>query len=156
MITSRRQRHFARLAAVQALYQIEVNEQVPESVVQEFKEFRLNAFSHPEESSPVDEALFSEIVGNAGDEISFLDSQIQRILAGGWTISRLDPTSRALLRAACYELAKTNGVPARVIIKEYVDISGGFSGKEETAFVNAALDTLARELRTHEMAEKRS
>jgi len=156
MAISRRQRYFARLAAVQALYQIEVNRQVPETVVQEFKDFRLNTTPRPEEGPSVDEVLFSEIVANVGEGISGLDCQIQSILAGGWIISRLDPTSRALLRAACYELDKNNDVPARVIIKEYVDISGGFSGKEETAFVNGALDTLARELRGDEMAKKRS
>jgi N utilization substance protein B len=153
--SSRRQRHFARLTAVQALYQIEVNRQAPGVVVQEFKEFRLNDFSTREGGKSVDEILFSEIVSKAGEEMADLDRQIQKVLAGGWMVSRLDPTSRALLRAACYELDKKGSVPARVIIKEYVDISGGFSGKEETAFVNAALDTLARELRSNEMLDKK-
>ena len=154
MVSSRRQRHFSRLAAVQALYQMEVNKQVPGAVLREFKEFRLEEFSTGKDEKALDEVLFSEIVQNAGEEMAGLDRQIQRVLSGSWTISRLDPTTRALLRAACYELDKKGSVPARVIIKEYVDISGRFSGKEETAFVNAALDTLARELRRDEMAGK--
>ena len=86
-------------------------------------------------------------------EIRELDIKIEGVLAGGWTVLRLDPTSRALLRAACFEL-QGKSVPARVIIKEYVDIAGGFSGKVETAFVNAALDTLARKFRQREMNER--
>ena len=155
MVSSRRQRHFARLAAVQALYQMEVNKQGSGVVVREFKEFRLKEFSEGREEKALDEILFSEIVTNSGEEMAGLDLQIQRVLSGGWTIPRLDPTTRALLRAACYELDKKGSVPARVIIKEYVDISGRFSGKQEIAFVNAALDTLARELRSNEMAGKR-
>jgi len=154
VLSNRSQRHFARLAAVQALYQMEVNKQVPDVVVTEFKEFRMEEFSTGKDGKALDEALFSEIVINAGGEMAGFDRQIQGVLSGGWTISRLDPTTRALLRAACYELDKKGSVPARVIIKEYVDISGRFSGKQETAFVNAALDTLARELRSDEMASK--
>ena len=154
MVSSRRQRQFARLTAVQALYQLEVNKQTPGAVVREFKEFRLEEFSAGKEEEAPDEVLFSEIVANAGEEVAGLDCQIQGVLSGGWTISRLDPTTRAILRAACYELDTKISVPARVIIKEYVDISGRFSGKEETAFVNAALDTLARKMRSNEMAGK--
>ena len=114
----------------------------------------MEEFSTGKDGKALDEALFSEIVINTGGKMAGFDRQIQGVLSGGWTISRLDPTTRALLRAACYELDKKGSVPARVIIKEYVDISGRFSGKQETAFVNAALDTLARELRSDEMAGK--
>tara|TARA_Y100000588_G_scaffold357696_1_gene415181 strand:+ start:112 stop:579 length:468 start_codon:yes stop_codon:yes gene_type:complete len=149
-------KHFARLAAVQALYQVEVNGQNSEFVVQEFKRYRLKEFVIGKEEMVVDEALFSEIVTNVGREVCRLDERVQKVLAGGWKISRLDPTSRALLRAACYELDQKSPVPARVIIKEYVDISGNFSGKTETAFVNAALDALAREIRCNEMLQEHS
>ena len=155
MVSSRRQRQFARLTAVQALYQLEVNKQTPGAVVREFKEFRLELFSPGKEEKGLDEMLFSEIAANAGAEMVSLDGQIQGVLSGSWTVSRLDPTTRALLRAACYEFEKKGSVSARVIIKEYVDISARFSGKDETAFVNGALDTLARELRGDEMADPR-
>ena len=71
-------------------------------------------------------------------------------------MDRLGATMRALLRAACYELIARSDVPARVVIKEYVDIARGFHGLEETAFVNAVLDRLARALRTSEMTSDRS
>ena len=152
MTSNSRQRQGARLAAVQALFQLEANGQAANSVIQEFKEFRLNETRADEEGRIVDSALFSLIVASVDREICQLDVNIEGVLAGGWTVLRLDPTSRALLRAACFELQETL-VPARVIIKEYVDIASGFSGKEETAFVNGALDTLARKFRQGEMNE---
>lgn len=152
MSTKRQQRRITRLAAVQALFQLEANGQTAASVIHEFKEFRLNQDAADEEGVKVDDALFSLIVTSVDREVCELDREIETVLAGGWTVPRLDPTSRALLRAACFEL-ETNSVPARVIIKEYVDIASGFSGKEETAFVNAALDTLARKFRQGEMNE---
>tara|TARA_B100000686_G_scaffold348749_1_gene440561 strand:+ start:1650 stop:2126 length:477 start_codon:yes stop_codon:yes gene_type:complete len=148
----RQQRQVARLAAVQALFQIEANGQVATSVIHEFMEFRLNQARSDEEGPGADIALFSLIVSSVDREVCELDTKIEGVLAVGWTVPRLDPTSRALLRAACFEL-EGGSVPARVIIKEYVDIAGGFGGKEETAFVNAALDTLARKFRQGEMNE---
>ncbi len=153
MTNNRRQRQVARLAAVQALFQLEANGQTAASVIHEFKEFRLNQATREQEVTSVDRALFSQIVASVDREIRELDTKIEGVLVGGWTILRLDPTSRALLRAACFEL-KGSSVPARVIIKEYVDIAGGFGGKEETAFVNAALDTLARKIRQEEMSKR--
>ena len=152
MTNNRKQKQVARLAAVQALFQLEANGQTAASIIHEFKEFRLNQATADDEGLRADSGLFSLIVASVDREICELDIKIEGVLAGGWTISRLDPTSRALLRAACFEL-QGNSVPARVIIKEYVDIAGGFSGKEETAFVNAALDTLARKFRQGEMNE---
>ena len=153
MTKNRRQKQVARLAAVQALFQLEANGQTAASVIHEFKEFRLNQAPPDQEDTRVDSSLFSLIVASVDREIRELDIKIEGVLAGGWTVLRLDPTSRALLRAACFEL-QGKAVPARVIIKEYVDIAGGFSGKEETAFVNAALDTLARKFRQKEMNER--
>mgnify|MGYP001157159806 CR=1 FL=1 len=153
MTKNRGQKQVARLAAVQALFQLEANGQTAASVIHEFKEFRLNQAPLDQEGPGVDSALFSLIVASVDREIRELDIKIEGVLAGGWTVLRLDPTSRALLRAACFEL-QGKSVPARVIIKEYVDIAGGFSGKGETAFVNAALDTLARKFRKKEMNER--
>ena len=152
MTNNRQQKQVARLAAVQALFQLEANGQTAASIIHEFKEFRINQATADEEGLRADSDLFSLIVASVDREVCELDIKIEGVLAGGWTISRLDPTSRALLRAACFEL-QGNSVPARVIIKEYVDIASGFSGKEETAFVNAALDTLARKFRQGEMNE---
>jgi N utilization substance protein B len=77
-----------------------------------------------------------------------------RCLAVGWRLSRVDSILRAILRAAAFELVARKDVPARVILDEYVEISHAFFGGDEPAFVNAALDKLARRKRPTEFGEK--
>jgi len=139
-------RHAARLAAVQAIYQMELTGADAETVTSEFVEHRFGqeASEHP------DEVFFGDIVRGVPHHQVEIDRSIVRCLATGWRLSRVDSILRAILRAAAFELVARKDVPARVILDEYVEISHAFFGGDEPAFVNAALDKLARRKRSPE------
>ena len=139
-------RHAARLAAVQAIYQMELTGVDAETVTSEFVEHRFGqeASEHP------DEVFFGDIVRGVPHHQIEIDRSIVRCLASGWRLSRVDSILRAILRAAAFELVARKDVPARVILDEYVEISHAFFGGDEPAFVNAALDKLARRKRSTE------
>jgi N utilization substance protein B len=79
-----------------------------------------------------------------------LDRLIDKTLVEGWPLARIDSVIRAILRAGAYELKRRTDIPARVSIKEYVDVAGAFFGREEAGMVNAVLDGLARRFRAEE------
>ncbi len=83
-----------------------------------------------------------------------IDRAVDRTLAKGWPLVRVDAVMRAILRAGSYELLKRKDVPARVVIKEYVDVAGAFFERDEAGMINAVLDALAREYRTEEFQER--
>jgi len=144
-------RRLARLAAIQALYQLEMGEGTPESVIREFREHRF-AEVVPEELAgaeppELDEAWFAMLVREVWTRRAELDREIAPILRAGWTPERLGLTLRALLRAGAYELRYRRDVPRRVVVGEYVELAHMLLGGEEPAFANAALDRLARRLR---------
>ena len=141
-------RHAARLAAVQAIYQMELTGANAETVASEFVEHRFGQEVH----SP-DETFFADIVRGVPHHQVEIDRSIVRCLASGWRLSRVDSILRAILRAAAFELVARKDVPARVILDEYVEISHAFFGGNEPAFVNAALDKLARGKRPAEFGE---
>ena len=136
----------ARLAAVQALYQMELSGAGADAVVAEFVDHR---FERPEEDAeaqgPADEAFFAAVVKGVVADQSAIDRAIAKRLASGWKLERLDATVRATLRAGAWELYRRGDVPTEVVIDEYVELAKGFT--DETGFVNAALDGLARDLR---------
>lgn len=138
----------ARLAALQALYQLEMTGSAPAEVVQEFIEhrFRRAADTH-------DEGFFSDIVNGVLKHQVEIDRAVASSLASGWTLARIDSILRALLRAAGYELVARKDVPARVVIDEYVELSRDFFEGDEPKFVNAVLDKLARIKRAAEFGE---
>jgi N utilization substance protein B len=147
------ERHAARLAAVQAIYQMELTGSDAESVIQEFSEHR---FGHEVEgaSAPLpDMEFFADIVRGVPHHQIAIDRIIAHGLAAGWTLQRIDSILRAILRAAAYELEMRADVPARVVIDEYVDIAHAFFGGEEPAFVNALLDRAAHKKRAAEFGE---
>ena len=144
-------RHAARLAAVQAIYQMELTGADAETVASEFVEHR---FGH--DAAMADEAFFGEIVRGVPHHQVEIDRSIVRCLASGWRLSRVDSILRAILRAAAFELVARKDVPARVILDEYVEISHAFFGGDEPGFVNAALDKLAHRKRPTEFGEKPS
>ena len=139
-------RHAARLAAVQAIYQMELTGADAETVTSEFVEHRFG----PEVSGHPDEDFFGDIVRGVPHHQVEIDRSIVRCLASGWRLSRVDSILRAILRAAAFEVVARKDVPARVILDEYVEISHAFFGGDEPAFVNAALDKLARRKRPTE------
>jgi N utilization substance protein B len=145
-----RGRSRARLAALQALYQLEITEGAPDDVVKEFVAHRFGR----DRGAAHDEAFFADIVSGVLKHQVEIDRSIARSLAADWTLARIDSILRALFRAAAYELVARQDVPARVVIDEYVECAHDFFEGDEPGFVNAVLDRLAREKRAAEFGEK--
>lgn len=147
-------RRAARLAAVQALYQLELGGGDAGTVVSEFGSHRLAELFEPFEvelpSPAVDRAWFERVVVGAWAARERLDPAIGEALAGGWSLERCGFLLRACLRAGAFELAECADVPLKVVINEYIEIAHLFFGIGEAAFVNAALDRLAHRLRVGE------
>ncbi len=142
----------ARLAAVQALYQMELTQKGIDEILREFEHFWIGQEVEGDQYNAAEPTFFRDIVTGILADQAPLDRQIDRRLAQGWPLARVDSVLRAILRAGAYELKKRTDVPARVVIKEYVDVAGAFFGPEEVGMVNAVLDGLARELRAAEFA----
>jgi N utilization substance protein B len=144
----------ARLAAVQALYQMDLAGTGLNEIMAEFENHWLGSEVEGMQYRPAEAAYFRDIVGGVVREQSRLDPQIDAALAHGWPLRRIETLLRAVLRAGTYELACRNDVPARVITSEYVDVASAFVDKEETGMVNAVLDELAHQLRAAEFADR--
>lgn len=143
-------RHAARLAAVQALYQMEMTGVDASSVQEEFVSFRFGAEPEVTALGLPDEEFFTALVHGVPRHQAEIDQSIAGALNKKWKLSRVDSTMRAILRAAVYELIGMPEVPAKAVISEYVDLARGFCNPDEIAFVNASLDTLARQKRVAE------
>lgn len=151
MTTPHEERSAARLAALQALYQLEMTGNAPDEVIQEFIEHRFGQES--ETPATHDEAFFADIVHGVLRHQVEIDRSIARSLASGWTLARVDSILRALLRAATYELVARRDIPAKVVIDEYVELARDFFESDEPGFVNAVLDRLAHRKRAAEFGE---
>lgn len=138
----------ARVAAVQALYQIEMSGAPAADVIAEFRDHRLGG---GDEQPPADARLFASLTAAAAVRRSDIDPLISGALASGWALERLDSVMRALLRAGVCELLEFTDVPARVVIDQYLDVAHAFLADKETGFVNGVLDRLARTLRSQEL-----
>ncbi|WP_371037839.1 MULTISPECIES: transcription antitermination factor NusB [unclassified Rhodosalinus] len=145
--TARQMRTTARLHAVQALFQMEASGQGTESVIREFLDHRFGAVYDGDEMMEGDPDHFRAVVEQAVNWQARIDQMTDRALVAKWPIARIDPTLRALFRAAGAELVATD-TPPRVVIVEYVELARAFfpEGKE-AGFVNAVLDHMAREAR---------
>ncbi|HEY2071852.1 MAG TPA: transcription antitermination factor NusB [Rhizomicrobium sp.] len=153
MSTDANARRAARLAAVQALYQMELTSENAEMVVQEFLDHR---FGRESEISPVgepDEEFFTALLRGVPKHQVEIDRSIARSLSADWKLERIDSILRAILRAGCYELIAEHEIPAKVVIDEYVEIAHAFFGAQEPGFVNAVLDKLAHRKRAIEFGE---
>lgn len=147
-----RRRSVARLAAVQALYQLELNRGTePEAVVREFARHRLGHEIEGERYGEADPALFSDIVRGVAAGLDRLDATICEVLTEEWPLPRLDAVLRAILRAGAYELVHRPDVPPRVSIDEYTTIAHAFFSGKEPGLANGVLDKLGRSLRATEM-----
>lgn len=140
-------RSVARLAAVQALYQMEASNAGVETVVREFTDHRFDRDLEGEALAAADEAFFAEIVRGAVAEQGPIDRAIARRLATGWKLERIDATLRGILRAGAYELMHRRDIPVEVVIDEYLEITKSFFEGPESGFVNGALDAIARDER---------
>ena len=144
-------RSAARLAAVQALYQMEAAGQGVEATIREFEEFRIGQDLEGEKLHPADRAFFADILRGVVDAQDRLDPYLERQLAKGWRLPRLDATARAILRAGLYELVRRADVPAKVVIDEYLDIANAFFDGDEPKFINGVLDAAAHQARADEI-----
>jgi N utilization substance protein B len=142
----------ARLAAVQALYQMDLAGTGLNEIMAEFESHWLGGEVEGAKYLPAEAAYFRDIVSGVVREQSSLDPKIDAALSRGWPLKRIEAVLRAVLRAGAYELACRNDVPARVVMSEYVDVANAFVDKEETGMVNAVLDQLARQFRAAEIA----
>lgn len=143
----RRARTVARLAAVQALYQMELAGEGVDTVIAEFSNHRFDADMEGEPLAEADEDYFAEIVRGVVGSQRDIDSAVKARLASNWRLERLDSTLRALLRAGAWELRDRQDVPREIVIDEYVELAKAFFDDAEAKFVNAALDGVARDVR---------
>lgn len=144
---SRQMRSAARLYAVQALFQMEASGQPAEVVMSEFENHRFGAHYEGHVLAVGDPALFRSLVDGAVNLQASIDQSTDRALVAKWPIARIDPTLRALFRAAGAELV-AGETPPRVVISEFVDVAHAFFPEgREPKFVNAVLDHMARDMR---------
>ena len=147
-------RRTARLAAVQAIYQMELSGADAESVASEFIAHRFEHEPEMRPAGPADEAFFAAIVRGVPEHQVEIDKSIAKCLTAEWRLERVDSILRAILRAGAFEFIARRDVPARVVIDEYLEISHAFFSGDEPGFVNAVLDRLAHVKRAVEFGEK--
>jgi transcription antitermination protein NusB len=140
----------ARLAAVQALYQMDIAGTGLNEIFAEFESHWIGREVEGEEYLPAERAFFRDVVEGVVREQRRLDPLIDKALTQGWPLKRIEALMRAVLRAGAYELDHRRDVPARVVVTEYVDVAGAFVDRDETGMVNAVLDQLARHMRAGE------
>ena len=145
--TRSRSRSAARLAAVQALYQREMEGTPLPQLLHEFHHHRLGATIEGIEYADAEADFFDDVVSGVGAREGELDALIASKLTPDWPLHRLDRPMRQILRAGAYELAARIDVPTGSVISEYVDVAKAFYGQKEAGFVNGILDSVAKEVR---------
>jgi N utilization substance protein B len=143
-------RSAARLAAVQALYQMDIAGTSLPDILAEFESHWIGREVEGTKFADAEAAYFRDIVSGVLREQRILDPIVDDALARGWPLKRVESVLRAALRAGAYELMHRPDVPARAVISEYVNVTGAFLDQEETGMANAVLDALARRLRAPE------
>ena len=143
-MTRAAKRSNARLAAVQALYQMEISGAGVADVLAEFEAHWIGQEVEGVEYKPAEESFFRDIVGGVVRLQREIDPKVDKALAEGWPLKRVDAIMRAVLRAGAYELSGRRDIPPRVSITEYVDVAHAFLDRDEAGMVNAVLDKLAR------------
>lgn len=144
---AREHRAAARLAATQALYQMDVAAKGINEILAEFETYWIGTEIEGEQYKPAEIEFFRDILNGVLKDQVALDQTINATLQSGWPLARVEAVMRAVLRAGTYELKKRKDIPARVVITEYVDVAAAFLGRDETGMINAVLDKVARELR---------
>jgi transcription antitermination protein NusB len=140
----------ARLAAVQALYQMDLAATPLNEILAEFESHWLGREIEGDKYLPAEARHFRDVVEGVVAAQRKLDPMIEAALQKGWPLKRIETVLRAILRAGAYELDRKSDVPARVVVSEYVDVAHAFVDEDETGMVNAVLDQLARQLRASE------
>jgi N utilization substance protein B len=151
-VSKAERRSAARLAAAQALYQMEVADKGLADILAEFEAHWIGQEVEGDQYNPAELAFFRDIVTGVQRDQLAIDRGLDETLAAGWPLRRVEALMRAILRAAFYELRSRPDVPARVVITEYVDVAGAFFGRDESGMINAVLDALARQTRPGDFA----
>lgn len=145
-------RSAARLAAVQALYQMDMTGVSADAVIVQFSDPDLRRQWAESSFAEFERGLFSQIVRGVTSRRAELDRIIAAALTSDWTVERLEILLRRILEAGTYELTERTDVPPRVVITEYVDVAHAFYSGAEPGLVNGVLDKLAHTFRDTEMA----
>ncbi len=140
-------RSAARLAAVQALYQQQMESTALARLLNEFHQHRLGQVIEDDHYADAEVDFFDDVVSGVDARRDEIDALLQSKLADGWTLARLDKTMLQILRAGTYELLARMDVPKRTVISEYIDVAHAFFDEKEAKFVNGVLDTIAKALR---------
>jgi N utilization substance protein B len=140
----------ARLAAVQALYQMEISGAGINDVFAEFESHWLGNEVEGDRYLPAEAAFFRDVVAGVVRDQVRIDPLIDDALSKSWPLKRIAAILRAVLRAGSYELEHRIDIPARVVVSEYVDVAHAFVENDEAGMVNAVLDQIARHFRTAE------
>jgi transcription antitermination protein NusB len=140
----------ARLAAVQALYQMDLAGTGLNEILAEFEGHWIGREVEGNQYLPAEAAFFRDVVAGVVREQRKLDPLIDEVLEQSWPLKRIETILRAVLRAGAYELDHRRDVPARVVVSEYVDVAHAFVDRDETGMANAVLDQIARKLRATE------
>ncbi|MDR1267057.1 MAG: transcription antitermination factor NusB [Holosporales bacterium] len=147
-------RGFARLAAVQALYQQENQQQSADEILEEFLSYRLGSPIVEEDSAAEvphsDKAFLSALLTGVAQEQNRLDALIKERLPETWTLPQLDPVVRAILRAGAFELLAMPEIPLSIILNEYIELAKAFFDRREPMFINGILHSIAHSLRPQE------
>lgn len=153
-------RKAARLAVIQALYQMKLADQDVEPVIDDFLRHRLDGAAPNTKDQDtedlnlerVDRDFFQDLVRGVASEAESLDDMLTAVLAEDWPVERLETILLLILRAGAFELGHWPQVPARVVVSQYVDLAHAFLGDKQTAMTNGVLDRLARHMRPEEFA----
>lgn len=140
----------SRMAAVQALYQMDMAATDLNAVIQEFVVERIPTSEDDEAVAGADPVFFAELLRGVVRRQRDIDPMIDHQLAAGWRLVRVDSILRAILRSGAFELIERRDVPARVVINEYINVAHAFFDEDEPKVVNGLLDKLARQLRSAE------
>ena len=140
-------RSAARLAAVQALYQHQMEGTKLAPLLDEFHQHRLGAEIEGDEYAGAETAFFDDLVAGALARAVEIDALLTDRLAQGWTLARMDKTMLQILRAGTYELLARADVPTKAAISEYVDVAHAFFDAREAKFVNGILDAVGKQVR---------
>ncbi len=140
-------RSAARLAAVQALYQLEMESTPMAKLLHEFHAHRLGATIEDATYADADVDFFNDVVKGADARGGEIDAVIESKLEKGWTIERLDRTLRQILRAGSYELMARPDIPVGSVINDYLNVADAFFDQREKRFINGILDAVAKQVR---------
>ena len=145
----------ARVAAVQALYQMDLAGTDLNDVIAEFLRERFTDEGRNETIQGADRLFFADILRGVLRLQRDIDPLVDEQLATGWRLVRVDAILRAVLRAGVCELIDRADVPVRVVINEYVNVAHFFFSDDEPRVVNGVLDKIARKVRAAEFEAKR-